>query len=207
MDDEEAKAIWYVLRELLKDRQRVDPMRVPDVRLVPRFTLLDENNLKRRMRHDRSHAFQPGEVIQLKPPSRDADVAAVSCLRDVNRGDVRWRFYLGMWLQEERFLGVRFEPPGDDVNHSYYHSQPCTTMGDRSRIPGALQVPERYPAFPLPASSSLELLLCLVLSIHGMAGLNDLRGRIKADKAMQQNRLLVSALDKIAGLPASAVEP
>ena len=81
-------------------------------------------------------------------------------------------------------------------------------MGDRAPVADALEVPERYPAWPLPAASSLELLLCLVVSIHGMAGFNDLRGRIKGDPAMQQNRLLVKALDKMAGLPtARLVEP
>ena len=106
-------------------------------------------------------------------------------------------------------------------------------MGDRAPVAGALEVPERYPAWPLPAASSLELLLCLVVSIHGMASFNDLRGRIKGDLAMEQNAetddgdsnrrreqrgrkrtqrprhsLLVKALDKIAGLPtARLVEP
>ena len=154
------------------------------------------------MRHDPRRAFQQGEVIQLRPPSRDAEVAAVSCRRETS-GDAAWRFYLGMWLRNRRFVGLRFEPPGHEQNHSYYHSQLCSTMGDKSRIAGALQVPERCPALPLPASSSLELLLCLVVSIHGMADFNDLRGRIKAHDAMQQNRLLVRALDKMAGLPTS----
>ena len=81
-------------------------------------------------------------------------------------------------------------------------------MGNHASGADALEVPERYPAWPLPTSSSLELLLCLVVSIHGMAGFNDLRGRIKGDLAMQQNRLLVKALDKTAGLPtARLVEP
>ena len=233
MDDEEAKAIWYVLEELRKDGQDVDQERIPlgpDAERM--FTLLDQITLQRRLRNDPSRAFQPGEVIQLRPPSRDADVAAVSCRRDTN-GDAAWRFYLGLW-RDGRFVGVRFEPPGDDENHSYYHSQLCSSMGDRASVPDALDVPERYPAWPLPAASSLELLLCLVVSIHGMAGFKDLQGRIKGDFAMEQNaetddgdsnrrreqrgrkrtqrparhRLLVKALDKIAGLPtARLVEP
>ncbi len=81
-------------------------------------------------------------------------------------------------------------------------------MGNRASVAGALEVPERYPAWPLPAASSLESLLCLVVSIHGMAGFNKLRGRIKGTLTMQQNRLLVKALDKTAGLPtARLVEP
>ena len=206
MDEEEAKAIWYVLRELLKDGKDADPKRTPDVlHLDRRFTPLDQVTLQQRMTHGASRAFKQDEIILLRLPSRDADVAAISCLQDVDRDGPAWRFYLGMWLPDERFVGVRFEPPGDQKNHSYYHSQLCTTMGDKSRIACALQVPERYPAWPLPAASSLELLLCLVVSIHGMAGFNDLRGRIKGDRAMQQNRLLVKALDKMAGLPTSPI--
>ena len=78
-------------------------------------------------------------------------------------------------------------------------------MGDHASVADALEVPERYPAWPLPAASSLELLLCLVVSIHGMASFNDLRGRIKGDLTMQQNRLLVKALDKMAGLPTAPI--
>ena len=208
MDEEEATAIWYVLRELLKASES-DARRIPNgLDLEHSLALLDRVALEQRMRHGASRAFQQGEMILLRSPSRDALVAAVSCLRGVDRGGAAWRFYLGMWLRDERFVGVRFEPPGDEVNHSYYHSQLCTTMGNKSRIAGALQVPERHPAWPLPAASSLELLLCLVVSIHGMAGFNDLRDCIKADHAMKKNRLLVKALDKIAGLPtAQLVEP
>ncbi len=198
MDEEEARAIWYVLRELLKASED-DTRRIPPgLDLERNFTLLDQVALEQRMRHGTSRAFHQGEMILLRLPSRDARVAAVSCLRDVDRGGAVWRFYLGMWLRDESFVGIRFEPPGGSDGHSYYHSQLCSTMGDKSRIAGALRVPERYPAWPLPAASSLELLLCLVVSIHGMAGFNDLRGRIKADRAMQQNRLLVKALDEVA---------
>lgn len=201
MDEEEAKAIWYVLRQLLRDSENVDLRRIPPVFRERMFTLLDQITLEQRMRHDPSRAFLQGEMIQLRPPSRDADFATVSCRREAN-GDAAWRFYLGMW-HRERFVGVRFEPPGDEENHSYYHSQLCSTMGDGVAVAGALEVPERYPAWPLPAASSLELLLCLVVSVYGMADFNDLRGRIKGDKAMQQNSLLVNALDKMANLPTS----
>ena len=206
--DEEAKAIWYVLRELLRESED-DARRIPPgFDLARSFTLLDQVALERRMRHGVNRAFRQGEMILLRLPSRDARVAAVSCLRDVDRGGAAWRFYLGMWLRDESFVGIRFEPPGDSDSHSYYHSQLCSTMGDKSGIAGALAVPERYPAWPLPAASSLELLLCLVVSIHGRADFNDLRGRIKADRAMQQNRLLVKALDEVASrLTARAVEP
>ena len=171
------------------------------------FTLLSEVTLQQRMRHS-PWEFKRGEVVLLRPPSRDAEFAVISCKREVNGGHTAWRFYLGLWLGRHRFVGIRFEPPGDSDSHSYYHSQLCSTMGDESRIAGALRVPERYPAWPLPAASSLELLLCLVVSIHGRADFNDLRGRIKADRAMQQNRLLVKALDEVASrLTARAVKP
>ena len=196
MLDEEEKAIWYVLRELLMDGAQA----VPDGAYLDRaFTPLSEIILEQRMRHGGVREFQQGEAIRLRSPSRNADVAAVSCRQEVSGGRATWRFYLGMW-HGDRFVGVRFEPPSDADNHSYYHSQLCSTMGDDSCIAGALRVPERYPAWPLPAASSLELLLCLVVSVHGMAGFDKLRERIREDGAMRQNGLLVGALDRIADL-------
>ena len=206
MDGDEVKAIWYVLRELLIDGERMNLGRIPDGAHLDRiFTPLSEFTLEQRMRHGPRREFELGEGIRLKPPYRDAQVAALSCKCRFDGSRTTWRFYLGLWLGGDRFVGIRFEPPGDAENHSYYHSQLCSTMGDRAPVAGALEVPERYPAWPLPAASSLELLLCLVVSVHGMAGFNELRGRIKEDSAMRQNDLLVKALDKMAGLPTARV--
>ena len=52
---------------------------------------------------------------------------------------------------------------------NYYHAQPCRSMAaSRTPVAEALPIPDRYPAFPLAATSSVDLLLCLVTSIHGM---------------------------------------
>lgn len=76
-------------------------------------------------------------------------------------------------------------------------------------IRNALDVPVRNPTWPLPAGSPLELLLCLVVSIHGMTGLRRLKDIANEDTGMRKNRRLRDALVKIlrlqAGTPITAV--
>ena len=107
-------------------------------------------------------------------------------------------FYLGLWLAERGFVGFRFEMPQEGRNHNYFHSQPCQAIGSREDpIPEALAVPERNPTLPLAASSALELLLCLVVSIHGMNGLSRMRSTMMNDTAMRQDRLLRDAFESV----------
>ncbi|MDE0422431.1 MAG: hypothetical protein OXK76_16325 [Gammaproteobacteria bacterium] len=85
--------------------------------------------------------------------------------------------------------------PEKGDNHNYYHSQPCRAMGRRKDVvTGALPVPVGNPTWPLAAASALELLLCIVASIHGMDGLRDMDRSAKRNPKMRQNKALLDAL-------------
>ncbi len=110
-----------------------------------------------------------------------------------------YRFFLGIWLGNGQFIAFRFEPPERGDNHNYYHSQPCQNMGWKGTPEyDAMQVPVSNPTWPLPAESSLDLLLCLVVSIRGMIGLRELRQRIDRGGIARRNKLLARAFDKMA---------
>ena len=114
------------------------------------------------------------------------------------------RFYVGIWLGDGRFIAFRFEPPERGDNHNYYHSQPCRNMGwEGTPDYGAMRVPERNPTWPLPAESSLDLLLCLVVSIQGMIGLRNLKQRIDRGGGGRRNKLLATAFKKMAAVQVS----
>ena len=172
MDNDERRAIWRVLEELLNGGEKWlqessakgDPALASPLRRINRWQL--QTHL-----HEDGGEFGPDEIIQVKPPFREGRRAALRCKWNFKGRVARCWFYLGIWLERGRFVGFRFEPPEPGDSHNYYHSQPCRTMGDDRPVAGALELPERNPTWPLPATSSLELLLCLVLSIHGMAGL------------------------------------
>ena len=200
MDGDEQKAIWYVLRDLLEEgmRWRRDHAYGGTTDIANVFTPLDERKLQSHMRHGRSGQFEQGEAIQVKPPARAGHVSALSCKWNFEDGCADCWFHLGIWLSGGQFVGFRFEPPEQGDNHNYYHSQPCRTMGFRDEpIAGALEVPERNPTWPLPANSSLELLLCLVISIHGMVGLRKIKDGVYTDAAKRKNKRLREALDKV----------
>ena len=80
-------------------------------------------------------------------------------------------------LEQRRSIRrYRFEMPEEADNHSYFHSQPVRSLGLReNKIDGALQVPERHPSWPFAANSAVELLLCVLISMYGMDGLNKLK--------------------------------
>lgn len=78
-------------------------------------------------------------------------------------------------------LGLRFETPeeggdGAESAHNYWHAQ--VTRGftrerpleDRGRALCPEWLPDSYPAFPLPATTPAELLVCVLISLYG-AGL------------------------------------
>jgi hypothetical protein len=80
-------------------------------------------------------------------------------------GMVNLRLELHTYRGEEKLpsgIGVRFECPiATDGAHSYHHAQLFSPNSNSS------PVPERFPAFPLPAHDPVTLLLCLVVSLYG----------------------------------------
>lgn len=206
MDESERAAIRDVLNELRRQgerEQRDARLGSDDPGIASPFKPLSERELEYLL-HRPTGEFGANEVIRLVPPRREWRMVALWCRWSAagpNRGCV---FYLGAWMVGGGFLGFRFEPPGAG-NHSYYHSQLCRSMGGGAPMAGALEVSERIPAWPLPAASSLELLLCLVLSIHGMNGLKEMRETFN-DSPMQY-RTVIRALDRVATLSSASAMP
>ena len=180
-----------------------------------RFTPLNTNELDNHLLHrGNCGEFGNNQVIYIKPPKKEkAGVAAIWCRWDFCRPIPKCGFYLGLWFQasgdqlnEETprmrtssFIGYRYETPGEGDNHNFYHVQPCRSMGDRDeKVTQALAVPERNPTWPLAAESSLELLLCLVVSLYGMKGLHYMREQVLED--IRQNRQLGLSINKILDL-------
>lgn len=199
MDKKERAAIRDVLIELRRQGEREQR----DARFldedpgiaIPLAPMSHDHQLEYVL-HTPSGQFRDDEVIRMAPPRRGWPVVALWC---------RWGgghepgcvFYIGMWTADGKFLGFRFEPPGEG-NHAYYHSQLCRSMNGDKPIAGALEVPERIPALPLPAGSSLELLLCAVLSIYGMDGLEEMSETFNGDP--MRYHTVIGALDKVAAL-------
>ena len=190
-----------MLRELYRsgqDRIRITQGSV-EVRLAAErlFSPIGERDLERHLRHGEECGDFGQQALYVKPPKLEcAAAAAVWCRWNFDNEQAACQFYLGLWLAERGFVGFRFETPESGDNHNYYHSQPCQSMGGRREIvPGALAVPERNPTWPLAATSALELLLCLVVSLHGMNGLSQMKSDMMKDPAMRQDPLLRDAIE------------
>ncbi len=194
-EDEQQKAIRHVLDDMLYQGEIQNRHHASEGRVARIFTPLKKRELEYYLRNTRGQ-FKQGEAIEVVPPAKEARMAALSCKWNFDDGRADCWFYLGIWLISGQFVGFRFEPP-ELGNHDYYHSQPCRSMGLQAEpIPSALQVPERNPTWPLAATSSLELLLCLVVSIHGMDGLEKFEKRVLSDNAKRQSKQLRDALKK-----------
>ncbi len=144
-----------------------------------------------------------GRAIYLRPPPQEkAAVAAVWCRWDFEAPISSCGFYYGNWSRQQAvgrddvaFVGFRYETPEMGDNHDYYHAQPCRSMGfDRLPVTNSLPISVRYPTFPLLATSSLELLLCLVISIYGVRGLRQLEADLLAGYTTRRNTLLLQSL-------------
>ena len=202
MNKEERKAIWQVLKALLIEGEEWVGQQSSKrgTNTTSPFEPLKQRSLES-YQHKPSGAFKPGVGIQVKPPCREVRMSALWCKWDFNGERSGCWFHLGIWLNDVRFIAFRFEPPEQGDNHNYYHSQPCRTMGwQGDPTYEALAMPKRNPTWPLPAASSLELLLCLVVSIRGMVGFKELEERIEAGAATRRNRPLNKAFGKIAKL-------
>ena len=168
-----------------------------------------------------SGRFEENQVIYVEPPAGETRaVAAIWCRWDFETIVPRCGFYFGLWAEMEttapdsqepkrttNFVGYRYETPEDGDNHDYYHVQPCRSMGSRGEtVPQALPIPQRNPTWPMAATSSLELLLCLVVSIYGKSGLRHLQGQVLGDPVMRGNTMLSRSIAKMLDL-GSATTP
>ena len=200
MDEDERKAVRDVLRAMLLDGEEWLEQRpaTPSAGGAVPFRALKPAQLDAYLLHRESGQFRAGEGIRVRPPRREAHMAAIWCKWHHGVRMDCW-FFLGIWLGDGQFIAFRFEPPERGDNHNYYHSQPCRNMGwEGTPDYGAIRVPERSPTWPLPAESSLDLLLCLVVSIQGMIGLRSLKKRIDRGGIVRNSKLLAKAFEKMA---------
>ena len=203
---DERKAVRHVLRALLLDGEEWGKQRSP----VPSagagsFRALRQRQLDAYLLHGGGGQFKAGEGIRIRPPRREAHMAAIWCKWRSHGARLDCWFFLGIWLGNGQFIAFRFEPPEQGDNHNYYHSQPCRSMGwEGTPEYKTMRVPERNPTWPLPATSSLDLLLCLVVSIRGMIGLEELKLRIDREGIGRQNKLLATAFGRMTALQKTA---
>ena len=223
---EEQKAVRSVLYLLLKSgenwtryRRRTAAAGVAAI-AERQFTALKDHELDNHLSYGgNSGSFEENRVIYVKPPTGEARaVAAIWCRWNFEPTVSRCGFYFGLWAERETnapdhqepkrttsFLGYRYETPEDGKNHDYFHVQPCRSMGSREEtIPQALPIPQRNPTWPLAATSSLELLLCLVMSLYGKSGLRVLQARVRSDPSMRGNRTLTRSIKKMLELGSAA---
>ena len=204
----EQRAIFAVLRLLLTDgldRTRPPPDTIAVLKMArAQFTPLERYDFDP-LEYQPTGRFPVGRVIYIEPPPREKSaVAALWCRWDFNADLPRCGFYLGIWSAQRgfpnpnsghkhpAFTGFRYETPEDGDNHDYYHAQPCQSMGGDEDVRCALPISPRVPTFPLAAQSSLALLLCLVTSVYGMAGLKKLQSKVSG-----RNKLLRQSIEDI----------
>ena len=206
----ERRAIRFVLAELMRAGEgwlRTPPSGAVRAKQVAeaRFSALGRGELERHLNENTCTGDFGEAALYLIPPADQKNAPTVLwCRWDLYGGRCSFSYYLGMWLTHNQFIGFRFEMPnkrGD--NHNYYHSQPCRAIGRRRDvIEGALAIPVGNPTWPLAAESALDLLLCVVLSIHGMNGLRELDRTAKQDIEMrEQGEALLPALRRMLNLP------
>ncbi len=163
--------------------------------------------------HNKQGEFESDELIVLAPPEADQDMFLGLWARwDFEKPNSDCGFFLGIWkdLNDKKSMtGYRFESPhiydDDDPEtrqHDFYHAQPCLNLGKRKQPAHfALPITENLPTFALAATNNTELVLHIVLSMHGKIGLKDLEGRFKDDPNSRSNPILRDAFAKLRSLP------
>lgn len=132
---------------------------------------------------DRPIANFGKQFLYLEPIERgDYMVPVLSLQYDLNRSPApKFCFQLLLFLLDSKenlqAIGYRFETPEgeDEGRHHYYHAQLIRTFQNDS--PGwcancRAWLPETQPAFALDARSPVTLLLCLLVSLYDLQGVN-----------------------------------
>jgi hypothetical protein len=92
----------------------------------------------------------------------------------------------------------RFESPEGEGEHDYFHCQPVREMRYGRSIPALRALPDWYfddsPTMPLRAFSYEQLLVCLLVSIYGLATLGKMQQELLSNQLAEQlNDLFPSA--------------
>ena len=216
---EEQKAVLFVLNSLRssgEDWRRFDHPLAAKAAIGAaegNFTPISQRGLESYLLHTRNRGrFDCREVIYVRPPAREISaVSALWCRWDFTGVSAKCGFYLGTWWKtrtepvdaadcETRivFLGFRYETPEIGDNHNYFHVQPCRSMGAKDKpVVQALPVTEKNPTWPLTASTALELLLCVVMSLYGLRGLAKLQEEIEETPRIRSHGPLLASVKKL----------
>jgi len=161
-----------------------------------RYSPLKANQIDNTFLSQRTSGDFGNKAVYLVPRREEEKTTiALWCKWKLDNDICSFWFFLGIWQSPTRFIGYRYEMPEIGCNHNYYHVQPCRNLGNRDQeIPGALQISDRYPTWPLAAESALELLLCLIVSLYGMKGLIDLVANVNSGANIRPNSALNLAL-------------
>lgn len=122
------------------------------------------------------------KCIFLKPTDRGTILFPMLSLSyDFGRSIPIVRLRLGLFLNHDskvKGMGYRLESPEGVGRHHYYHVQLIKGFETGELFPPTETtewLPDNEPTFPLDAEDSVDLLLCLILSLYG---LDEFRGSI-----------------------------
>lgn len=165
---------------------------------------------------DDSGEFPENTTIRLKPPNHQSTcIAMLRCKWDFSDFRRRCRFYYGLWYMFKpppataaqvastvpAFIGYRFETPEQGLDHNYFHCQPCLNMGPATAvIPHALQRCHHNPTWPMPAANSVQLLLCMTLSLYGLKEFDEFASEVLQTRDGQKNTFLVDGIRHVQSL-------
>lgn len=123
--------------------------------------------------------------LYLKPVVKGSIMVPILSLKcDLNHSPApRFCLRLGLFLLdnsgEPRAIGYRFETPEDEdeSRHHYYHAQLIKSFPNES--PGwcldcRKWLPDTQPAFALDANGPVALLLCMLVSLYDIHGVNQI---------------------------------
>ena len=155
-------------------------------------------------------------VIRLQPPTHHSDrLVVLWCRWNFGQTPAQCGYYYGNWYllrppgssggagsRVVGFLGYRFETPEIGENHNYYHCQPCLNFGTKEDPPvsHAIERSAYDPTWPIAASDSVELLLCLVLALYGFDEFRRIDAELMSIRAASRNSRLTKALSAIKAL-------
>lgn len=162
--------------------------------------------------------FPQNTFIPLEPSNYASDGSAFLWCRWDLDGSGACGFYYGYFCMGQRhqvegekavgqvlqFTGYRYETPNSQgLEHRFFHAQPTTSMDPaQNAIASALPYRTDAPTFPLPVTTRVGLLLCLVLSVLGKSRLNEIIGELQLSRPTQRNRYLNDGIIEVQAIAA-----
>lgn len=180
---EEREAITIILEKLRNEgeewlRRPGDTRRELATQMLREYTHVPPHKIVQVLKN--SGELPETEFIFMKPPRKDPHaVLALWCRWNFDNN--KFGYYIGLWTKFSPFpnndngdavtgfLGHRYETPEESGDtHDYYHAQPSRSMNSRDNVlSNALPISDTFPAFPLIAKDSVQLLISAIMSVYG----------------------------------------